>query len=108
ESFPPFEIHTALPVEATGAWNLSLNISTNRAKYAGSAAITLSNGKSFPLLASGTYSPKTDISRLLLRGTGTNSGISLSLTGSSTNGEVVIQKLTGHALGQTLRLKPGQ
>jgi hypothetical protein len=108
ESLPPFEIHTALPTEMTGAWNLTLNVSTNRTKYSGDAAITLSNGKSFPLLATGTYSPKTDVSRLLLRGTGTNNAISFSLTAASTNGQVVIQKLNGHALGQILRLQPGQ
>ncbi len=103
-SIPSIDVEAPIESDMTGNWDLSLNLSTNRTKYTGAAAITLSNGRSFPLAASGSYAAKTDLSKLSLKGMDLNRAISLSLVTSGTNGQMTVGKLSGKALGQKLRL----
>jgi hypothetical protein len=89
-------VQTALPVGMNGTWTLALDISPNGKKYDGTGSVTLSSGKSVPVTVTGSYAAKTGVSRLTLKGAGVN----LTLMGVFQNGQVVIQKLTGKALGQ--------
>jgi len=103
-SIPEIDVQAPVDPDMTGGWDLSLNLSTNRTKYSGTGAILLSNGRSFPLAASGSYSAKTDLSKLSLKGMDLNRAISLSLVTSGTNGQMVVGKLGGKVLGQKLKL----
>lgn len=103
-SVPPIEVESPIDPDMTGSWDLSVNLSTNRSKYSGTAAILLSNGRSFPLAASGSYAAKTDLSKLSLKGFALNRAINLSLTTSTADGQMTVGKLSGKILGQKLRL----
>jgi len=102
-SIPPIEVAAPIDPDMTGGWDLSVNLSTNRTAYSGTAAILLSNGRSFPLAANGSYAVKTDLSKLSLKGIELNRAITLSLTTSSTDGQMIVGKLSGKVLGQKLR-----
>jgi hypothetical protein len=94
-----------LPVGMNGNWQLALNVQTNRNHYTGDGTVTLSNGKTIPVVAVGNYAPRTDISRLVIAtAPGTTNGIvRLGLTSTVTGGQIDIQRLVGRVLGQTLR-----
>jgi hypothetical protein len=92
-------VQTALPAGMDGSWTLALDISPNGNRYGGTGLVTLSSGKTLPVNVTGSYAAKTGVSRLTLKGT----GINLNLMGQFQNGQVVIQKLTGKALGQKVR-----
>ena len=58
----------------------------------------LSNGSAIPVTVTGTYADKTGVSKLALKGAGVN----LNLTGVLQDGQIIAQKLSGKAPGQTL------
>jgi hypothetical protein len=89
----------ALPAGMNGTWRLALDVSPDGNKYQGTGSVTLSNGKTIPVTVTGNYAAKTGVSRLTLKG----AGINLSLMGLLQNGQIVVQKLNGKALGQKLR-----
>jgi hypothetical protein len=91
-----------------GTWDLTLDVSTNKTKYAGSATATLSSGRSFPLSITGSYAPKSDISKLVLKGAGLNRAISVALSASVTNAQMTLHKFNVVALGQTLKGPPAR
>jgi hypothetical protein len=101
---PTYDVQVPLPSDMSGTWGLALSVSTNQTKYSGTALATLSSGRSFPLTITGSYAPKTDASKLTLKGAGLNRAISLALLASVTNSQVTLHKLNGKALGQTLRM----
>ncbi len=103
-SIPPADVESAIPPDMVGTWDLTLNVSTNGTKYNGSAAATLSSGRSFPLLVTGSYTAKSDTSKLALKGAGLNRAINLALSASVTNAQMTLRKFNGKALGQTLKL----
>jgi hypothetical protein len=92
-------VQTALPAGMNGTWSLAFDVSPYGNKYSGTGSVTLSSGKTLPVAVTGIYAAKTGVSKLTLKG----SGINLSLTGLFQNGQVIVQKLTGKALGQTVR-----
>jgi hypothetical protein len=106
-SLPKLEIDTSLPVDATGSWDLALNLSANLNRYTGSSTVTLSSGRSFPLMATGSYGAKSDASRITLKGMDLNRAIRLSMTAYYTNGQMTVRKLSGKAFGQSLRFSTG-
>jgi hypothetical protein len=105
ERIPPTNVVMNLPVGVTGTWQLALDVQTNRNHYTGAGTVTLSNGRTIPVVANGSYAPRTDISRLVIHtAPGTTNGIvNLGLTSTVAGGEIQIQRLIGRALGQTLR-----
>jgi len=103
-SMPPMDVVSPLEPDMTGTWDLSLNISTNRTKYSGDAAMVLSNGRSFPLAVKGGYTAKTDLSKLTLKGLELNHAINMSLVTAGTDGQLAVTRLNGKVLGQNLRL----
>ncbi len=104
QRIPVTDVQMSLPVGMTGNWQLALNVQTNRTHYTGDGEVTLSNGRTIPVVATGSYGVKTDISRLTIKSAGTTNGIvRLSLTSTVAGGQIQIQRLVGKALGQALR-----
>ena len=104
QKIPVSDVQTSLPVGMTGNWDLTLNVQTNGIHYTGDGEVTLSNGRTVPVVATGTYGAKTDISKLTIKSFGTTNGIvRLGLTSTVEGGQIHIQRLLGKALGQTLR-----
>ena len=105
ERIPVTDVQMSLPVGMTGNWQLALNVQTNGNHYTGTGEVTLINGRTIPVVATGNYGVKTDISRLVIQtAPGTTNGIvRLGLTSTVAGGEIQIQRLVGRALGQTLR-----
>jgi hypothetical protein len=101
---PTTDVVEAIPPGMIGTWDLTLDVSTNKTKYTGAATATLSNGRSIPLLITGSYAPRTDNSNLRLNGAGLNRAISLALSASVTNAQMTLHKFTGKALGQSLKM----
>ena len=103
KSFSDPNFHTSLPNGKNGTWELAIDVTPNRNKYNGNGSVKLSSGKSISLIVTGTYvttGASKGASKLTLKGTGVN----LSLTGVlQQNGTITVQKLTGKALGQTLK-----
>ena len=69
----------------------------------GSGAFVLSNGRSLPTTLSGSYSSKTDLSKIKLVGTGEGLGSSATLKISTTDLDSQVQTLQGRILGQTVK-----
>ena len=92
-------VQTALPAGMNGTWTLAFDVSPYGNRCTGTGSVTLSSGKTLPVAVTGSYAPKTGVSKLTLKG----AGINLSLTGLLQNGQITMQKLTGKALGQTVR-----
>jgi hypothetical protein len=105
ERIPPTNVVMSLPVGMTGNWQLALNVQTNSNHYTGTGEVTLINGRTIPVVVSGNYGVKTDISRLVIASApGTTNGIvRLGLTSTVAGGQIQIQRLVGRVLGQTLR-----
>src|SRR5262249_11948133 len=104
QKIPATEVSTYLPFDMNGKWDLTLNVQTNGLRYTGDGEVRLSNGRTVPLLTTGTYSPKTDLSRLTIKNVGTNGIVKFGLVSSVEGGQINIEKLTGIALGQKVRL----
>jgi len=92
-------VQSALPAGMNGTWTLAFDVSPIGNKYSGTGLVTLSSGKTLPVAVTGSYAANTGVSKLTLKG----AGINLSLTGLLENGQIIVQKLTGKALGQTVR-----
>ena len=92
-------VQTALQAGMNGTWTLAFDVFPSGNKYSGTGSVTLSNGQTLPVAVTGIYAAKTGVSKLTLKG----GGINLSLTGLLQNGQITIQKLSGKALGQTVR-----
>lgn len=95
-----------LPDEVDGGWGLSLTTSADdKNKYSGGSALTLSNGKTFDLAVSGSYSSKTDQSKIALKSTDKTAPIALNLVEQNLGSSLSILSLKGKALGQKLQFK---
>jgi hypothetical protein len=104
QRIPPTEVTTPLPAGMTGNWQLALNVQTNGTHYTGDGEVTLSNGRTIPVVTTGSYGVKNELSRLTVKSFDTTNGIvNLSLTSTVAGGQLQIQRLVGRALGQTLR-----
>jgi hypothetical protein len=94
---PATPIQLDLPPDETGAWDLALDLVPDGNKYSGTATATLAAGNSYPLTVTGTYSQKSGISKLTLKG---QQAMTLTLVVGIQNGQIQFQSLKGKALGQ--------
>jgi hypothetical protein len=104
QKIPVSDVSTYLPYGMNGKWDLTLNVQTNGLRYTGDGEVRLSNGRTVPLLTTGTYSAKTDLSKLNIKNVGTNGIVKFGLVSTVENGQLNIEKLLGSALGQKVRL----
>jgi hypothetical protein len=104
QKLPVTEVTTYLPYGMNGKWDLTLNVQTNGLRYTGDGEVRLANGRTVPLLATGTYSAKTDLSKLNIKNVGTNGIVKFGLVSTIENGQINIEKLTGSAFGQKVKL----
>jgi hypothetical protein len=100
---PSNPVSANLPDAVDGAWGLSMTAGPNGTKYNGDCNINLSNGRTFPLAVTGTYSSKTDLSKITLKSTGSSAPMTLSLVGQSFSQNLSIRSLKGKLLGQSVQ-----
>jgi len=105
KSIPSSQAMENLPHVVDGAWGLSQTTAPTGTKYNGASILTLSNGKQFNLVMTGTYSSKTDLSKISLKSTDKTAPISLSLVEKNLGSTLSILSLKGKALGQSLQFK---
>ncbi len=98
-SIPKGEVQDNLPADATGDWSLSVDLTLFGAKWTGNANIE-SSSQTLPLAISGTYAPRTGLSKLALK----SLGMGLNLV---VNDEGTLLSMKGKALGQKLKLPTG-
>jgi hypothetical protein len=93
----------AVPEATDGSWTLDLNIVPTGNKLSGTGSIHFANGKSFAFELVGSYSPRSQKSKVLLKGTGASKGASLvlSLVGPQTG----VERMSGRVGGQSVRLQ---
>ena len=91
----------ATPESTDGSWTLDLGILPAGNKLSGTGSITFSNRETFQFQLLGSYSPKKDNTKILLKGVGADKGatIMLSLVGPQRQ----IEQLRGTVCGQPLR-----
>jgi len=95
------DINDSLPEGMDGGWQLDLGVQTNVKKLSGNSSVSLSNGRSFDFVTSGSYSPTTDFSKVKLTGSGTSASAKLSLVASGEG--MGLDQITGKLLGQTIK-----
>ncbi len=88
-----------LPGSDTGGWNLTLNVTPNGTALTGTATIQTAPGESATFTATGTYSAKTDSSKITLKGTGG----ALSLVVSTSGSTMTVQSIKGKVFGQSVK-----
>jgi len=91
----------ALPDTSTGGWNVALDLTPNGTKYTGTATVTTSTGNTADLTATGTYSSKTDSSRITLKGAGGALVLAVTTSGPT----MTIQSMKGKLYGQSVNYK---
>lgn len=85
-----------------GTWTLQLGFADATAnKLSGNASVTLNSGQVYPFTFTGTYNPKTQQSKINLKGTDAGKGSMLQVTLQGTD----IIKITGRVSGQTVNIK---
>jgi hypothetical protein len=92
-----------LPDEVDGAWGVSLTAAPTGNKYSGASTLQLSNGKTFDLTVSGTYSTTTDLSKISLKSTDKTAPMILHLVEENLSNTLSIHSINGKALGQKLQ-----
>ena len=88
-----------LNADMTGAWQLSLDVTTTGKAIAGNATVTLSNGRTLTFAVSGRK--RTSKCSLRLTGNGDAAGAKLSVT---TDPDFGMKKASGRLLGQTIKV----
>jgi len=103
KSIPSSPTAESLPDEVDGAWGLYMIAAPNGTKYDGTSALQLSNGKVFVAGVAGSYSSKTDLSKVSLKSTDKSAPITLNLVEQNLGNALSILSMKGKALGQTLQ-----
>jgi hypothetical protein len=103
KSIPSSPANTPLPDEVDGSWGLFQNAGPSGSKYAGASTLQLSNGKMFGLAVGGSYSSKTDLSKVSLKSTDKSAPMTLNLVEQNISETLSILSLKGKALGQNLQ-----
>jgi hypothetical protein len=102
QAIPKTEITLELPYDMDGSWDLSLNVTPNKTKLAGTGRITLSNGTVYDFNVSGTYTLKTDLSNIAMKGAPANKAMTANIVANCGNLQMNVKTLKGKALGQTI------
>jgi hypothetical protein len=89
-----------LSAEMDGSWALAVDTTAQGTKLGGFAVLTLSNGRTFTYQISGTYDERRQ--RGVLRLVGTNEAVKSRVTLWVEGNELVLTKVTGRILGQSL------
>ena len=101
---PSSPVTENLPDNVDGAWGLLLNTAPDsKNKYSGASTLQLSNGKMFALAVTGSYSSKTDLSKISLKSTDKSAPITLSVVEQQVGNSLSIFSIKGKALGQTVQ-----
>lgn len=102
----------SLPDDVTGDWQLTLNLTPTEGKtgtkYTGTAAVVTSVGDTVDFTVTGTYSAKSDVSDLTLKGTGWGAGTSLTLVISTSGSAMNVESIKGKLFGQSLSYTAGK
>jgi hypothetical protein len=106
QPIPTTTMETRLPEDMDGGWDLTLHVAPTGTKYAGTAAVELSNERVIPFALSGAYSAKKNSTKLSLKGIDLNRCMSLSLAAAVTNAQFRVQSGKGKVLGQSITLQP--
>ena len=91
----------AAPETTDGDWALNLEIVPAGNKLSGTGSITFSNGEAFQFQLIGSYSPKTQKTKVVLKGIGDDKGATLML--SLAGAEMTIESMRGIVSGQRIR-----
>jgi hypothetical protein len=94
----------ALPSDMTGDWTLENDITASGDKLSGTGMVTLSNGRVFTNLITGTYKTTTGVAKLKLVGEGDAAGSGLAMVTTGTNMDLTALK--GKILGQKPTILP--
>lgn len=89
-----------LPAGMNGDWTLTTYMGSDGSKLSGTAALTLSNGRTLSYQITGSYNARTEVATLKLVGLGAAKGTSFSLT--TQGSDMVLSALKGKVLGQKL------
>ena len=98
QKIPPTPVALPLPANEDGSWTLTLNLAPVGKKYSGTGTMALVGGGSYPITIMGTYAPKSDMSKLTLKG---QRAMTLTMAASFQNAQMQFQSLKGKALGQS-------
>lgn len=104
---PKTEVTIDLPYDMDGSWDLGVNVTANKTKLTGTGRITLSNGSVYDFSVNGTYTPKTDVSKLTLKGMPANKAMNASIVANCGNSQMNVKTLKVKALGQTIAYTGG-
>ncbi len=91
-------VSLALPTDDNGAWDIGLTLTPNGTKYTGTAGMETTGGDA-TFTVTGTYSAKTDTSKLTLKGDAGTISMEISTSGSS----MTILSMKGKVFGQSLK-----
>ena len=94
-------VSIATPETTDGNWMLTLEIAQAGNKLSGTALITFANGETLPFQLAGSYAPKSQRSKILLKGTGNGKGANLML--SVVGPQMKIERLRGFLGGQSVK-----
>ncbi len=92
-----------LPVDSTGGWDLSLNLTPNGNSYTGTASVQLSTGATADFTAKGTYNSASDTSKIALVGDAGKLALVISTSGATLN----VERATGKIFGQNVKYTVG-
>ena len=100
-SQPLSGVQIPLPANVTGGWQMSLNLTSKRNNYTGTARVTTSAGSTENFTVTGSYAPATDVSSLTLKG----SGGSVTLVIKTAGSQLTLRSIKGTLFGQTVNFK---
>lgn len=101
-SQPVTGVQIQLPGNATGDWQLGLNVAPQKNnKYSGTATITTPNGNHQNMNVAGSYSLPNGVSTLNLTGKGGN----LTLTLAASGNQSTVKTMKGKLFGQSVNYK---
>ncbi len=89
-----------LPAHDSGDWSLTMKLTPSGAKYTGTATIDTAAGTEVTLTVKGTYSARTDTSKLTLKADGST----LNLVVSTSGPNITVHSISGKVFGQSLKI----
>ncbi|HEV2169451.1 MAG TPA: hypothetical protein VGR40_00810, partial [Candidatus Binatus sp.] len=90
-----------LPIESTGAWGLSLDLTPNGNSYTGTASVELSTGATADFTVTGTYDSASDTSKIALVGDAGKLSLVISTSGAMLNVDTAKGKIFGQTVNYT-------